>query len=217
MADFAQSLAIKEFTKKWRGLVAVASSCMILLGLYLCSFPETNYEWAHWSEGIATISNIIIPHDGELSRYVHSVGAQFLILGIEFSGTAKKALSSRTLGWMGKNSFAVYLIHPLFIRTVLVWLMYGTVKLPQDIDGVGHPIKPGILIWHKGYGSTFAALSAFYLTLYVASEYWSTYVESWCSRCLLGVENLMFTTQSPVNKKNLMFTNPGKRKNLLPR
>ena len=149
MADFTQCPTTKEAVKKRRYLLSLGSSCMIILGLYICSFPEDHYEWASWSDGIAQASNMAIPISGELSRYIHSVGAQIFILGLHFSDLAKKALSNRLFVWMGKRSFAVYLIHPLFIRTVLVWVMYGTIKLPNDFDDYGKPIPPGILIWYK--------------------------------------------------------------------
>lgn len=205
MADIMKNPSIKNATREWRSLLAVASSCLIVLGLFLCSFPEEHHEWAKWSASIATIGNKFMAKGGELSRYVHSAGAQFLILGIQFSGVAKQVLSGKVLGWMGKNSFAVYLIHPLFIRTVLVWIMYGVVKLPHDLDDDGTPMEPGILIWYKGYGTTFAALTVFYLVLYVASDYWTTCVEAWCSRVLGDVETLVFTTKATQSNRTSLL------------
>lgn len=205
MADFTQCPTTKEAVKKRQYLLSLGSSCMIILGLYICSFPEDHHEWASWSDRIAQASNMAVPKSGELSRYIHSLGAQIFILGLHFSDFAKKALSNRLFVWMGKRSFAVYLIHPLFIRTVLVWVMYGVIKLPNDYDDYGKPIPPGILVWYKGYWTTFAALSAFYIAVYVASAYWTRYVESWCSQVLDDLEVQMFTLKiSQINRKALL-------------
>lgn len=143
---------------------------------------------------------MVLPRNGELSRYVHSVGAQVFMLGIQFSDIAKKVLSHDVLVWMGKTSFAVYLIHPLFIRTVLVWVMYGSIALPQDYDEHGKPLEPGILIWGKESGVTFTALALFYVVVYVASNYWTLHVEAWCLRVLDGLEALVFRKSAPQAK-----------------
>lgn len=207
MADFTQSPATREATSKWRRSMTIGSLCMIALGLYICSFPEDHSEWTSWSHRIAGAIKILIPRNGELSRYVHSVGAQVFVLGIQFSDIAKKVLSHDVLVWMGKTSFAVYLIHPLFIRTVLVWVMYGNVTLPQDYDESGKPLEPGILIWGKESGVTFTALALFYVVVYAASNYWTLHVEAWCVRVLDDLEALVL-------RKNAL---QAKSKQLLPK
>ena len=121
-----------------------------------------------------------MPSGGELSRYVHSVGVQILALGILFAPAAQHALSHRWIHWMGKTSFAVYLIHPLFIRTVLVWMLYGTLVPPQGFDQEGKPTGPTQMQWEGVRCSNFAAFPVFYVILYLGASYWVRYVDRGC-------------------------------------
>lgn len=97
---------------------------------------------------------------------------------------------------MGKVSFAVYLIHPLFLRTILVWMLYGLVSLPPDYDEDGKPIAPGILIPSGGPFRNFASILTFYLVSYTASTYWTLHVESWCAQVLAKLEAVMLAKEN---------------------
>ena len=138
-----------------------------------------------------------MPAGGELSRYVHSIGAQILILGILFSPVAQYALSHRVMGWMGKTSFAVYLIHPLFVRTILVWTLYGTLVPPQGHDKDGKPSGPIQMPFDGVKCGNIFAFPIFYAVLYLGASYWVRYVDHWCGLVMQRLEALMFNGKKP--------------------
>jgi peptidoglycan/LPS O-acetylase OafA/YrhL len=193
LAEISQSSAIEKRFQRWGRACAIIPWCLITLGLFVCSFPPEHAEWAAWSQGLARWGKMPIPSDSELSRYVHSVGAQMLVLGILFSPTAKHALSNKPMGWMGKTSFAVYLIHPLFIRTILVWTLYGTLVPPQGHDKHGKPTGPTRMSW-SGVGiSNIVAFPIFYAVLYLGASYWVKYVDPACGLLMQKLEALMLS------------------------
>lgn len=193
LAEISQSSTVENLSQRWERACAIIPWCLITLGLFVCSFPSENSEWTAWSQGLARWGKMSMPSGGELSRYVHSVGAQLLMLGILFSSAAKHALSNKLMGWMGKTSFAVYLIHPLFIRTILVWGLYGTLVPPEGHDKHGKPTGPSRMTW-SGVGiSNAAAFPLFYAILYIGAAYWVKYVEPACGLVMQKLETFMLS------------------------
>lgn len=197
LAEIAQSSAIEKISHRWERAYAVIPWCLIALGLFVCSFPPEHSEWAGWSQALARFGKTFIPSGGELSRYVHSIGAQMLVLGVLFSPAAQRALSHRVIGWMGKTSFAVYLIHPLFIRTILVWTLYGTLIPPQGRDKDGKPTGPIQMPFDGVTCGNIFAFPVFYAILYLGASYWVQYVDHWCGLVMQRLESLMFSAKKP--------------------
>lgn len=195
LAEITQSSAIEKISRRWERAYAIVPWCLITLGLYVCSFPSEHSEWTAWSSMLAGWGKMSMPRGGELSRYVHSVGAQMLVLGIFFSPTAQCALSNRWLAWMGKTSFAVYLIHPLFIRTILVWSLYGTLVPPQGFDKDGASTGPKQMTWQGVRCTSILAFPVFYAALYLGAAYWVKYVDHWCGVIMQKLEAIMFGGQ----------------------
>jgi peptidoglycan/LPS O-acetylase OafA/YrhL len=192
LAEITQSSAVETITQQWKHACALLPWCLITLGLFVCSFPSENPGWSDWSHCLARWVRLVMPGNGELSRYAHSVGAQILVLGVLFSPGAKRALSNKVIGWMGKTSFAVYLIHPLFIRTILVWTLYGTLTPPQGQNKDGEPARPTRMPWDGVNVTNIAAFPIFYATLYLGASYWVRYVDHWCGLVMQRLEALMF-------------------------
>ena len=197
LAEIAQSSAIEKISQRWERAYALVPWCLIGLGLFVCSFPPEHSEWSEWSKSLAHLAKTFMPAGGELSRYVHSIGAQILILGILFSPVAQYALSQRVIGWMGKTSFAVYLIHPLFVRTILVWTLYGTLVPPQGHDKDGKPTGPIQMPFDGVKCGNIFAFPIFYAILYLGASYWVRYVDHWCGLVMQRLETLMFNGKKP--------------------
>lgn len=197
LAEITHSPALKEISHRWERAYTIVPWCLITLGLYVCSFPSEHPEWAAWSGVLARWGRKSIPKGGELSRYVHSIGAQMLMLGVFFSPAVQHVLSKKTIGWMGKTSFAVYLIHPLFIRTIFVWTLYGRFVPPRGQDKNGTPTGPIEMSWEGVKCGNIAAFPIFYAILYLAASYWVRYVDLWCGFVMQRLEALMFGGKKP--------------------
>lgn len=197
LAEVAQSSAIEKISQRWERAYAIIPWCLMALGLFVCSFPPEHSDWSEWSQTLGHLGKTFMPAGGELSRYVHSIGAQILVLGIMFSPTAQYALSHRVIAWMGKTSFAVYLIHPLFIRTILVWTLYGTLVPPQGHDEHGKPTGPIQMQFDGVNCGNVIAFPIFYAMLYMGASYWVRYVDHWCGLVMSRLETLMFNGKKP--------------------
>lgn len=98
---------------------------------------------------------------------------------------------------MGKTSFAVYLIHPLFIRTILVWTLYGTLVPPQGYDQDGKPTGPIQMPFDGVKCGNILAFPIFYAVLYLGASYWVRYVDHWCGLVMQRLEAIMFNGRKP--------------------
>lgn len=205
LAELSQGSTIETVSRKLKQASTAIASCLIALALFICSFPPEHSDWTGWSNRTAQIAALVKPGHGELTRYVHSVGAQILVLGIMFSPAAKQVLSHRWLCWTGKTSFAVYLLHPLFVRSILVWMMYGVMVPPPGPIKEGIPTPPGIMKWHGVTRTNVAAFPAFYLSLYLGASYWTRFVDPCCGQAMQWLETLMFAAKPPqTNGKALL-------------
>lgn len=177
---------------------------MIILGLYFCSYPEENPEWAHWSNNLLHLGHWIFPSGVEYARYYPGMGADIVATGVMFNTTAKKLLSHRFLCWMGKLSWPVYLLHAPLIRTVLTWVLFGaSVRPQQEKDPDGNQPPPGWLPIANPWVVTFA-IPLFYVFLYRVAGLWAQYVDPWCTNVTQRFEELVFRDDAKVDKPLLL-------------
>ncbi|KAJ5988941.1 Acyltransferase 3 [Penicillium waksmanii] len=114
---------------KPRALFQTVPYGLVVLGFYLCSFPDQYAEQTAWSSQLAHIGDAIFPKGSNISRYFASIGAQIVCLGAMLSPTLRRIFSSRVLLWLGSISFPLYLIHGPLMRSVLVYLLYWPMSL----------------------------------------------------------------------------------------
>lgn len=164
--------------RKWPG--RVLAPILILIGLLLASYPEDKAQWMPWSESMGRLSVYIFPTDNETPRFYSGIGLIFMALGIHFSTTAKNILSGKYLLWLGKNSFAVYLLHGALLRWLLVWFLYG-VKVPGDVFVEGQGPQPGHLP-QPGKARWYFWLPIWFVILYSVANLWTKYVDPLCAR-----------------------------------
>lgn len=131
MADLTQHPPAQSFLARHRWFSMVVAPTTIILGLYLASYPGAREEYAAWSSSLATLSHHIFPRDADVPRYFSAVGCDLILVGIYLSSRAKDALSHRWFLWLGKHSFAVYLLHGTLLRTILTWMLYGMIHPPS--------------------------------------------------------------------------------------
>jgi hypothetical protein len=90
------------------------------------SYPAGFAEVATWSTWLRDFATKYFPSEAHmaLERIYGSLGGIMLIAGIIVSPHARWALSRPPLLWLGKVSFAIYLLHGMFLRTTFAWLLH---------------------------------------------------------------------------------------------
>ncbi|CCU77320.1 unnamed protein product [Blumeria hordei] len=200
LSDLSQHPSHNHWLANHRLLSCVLSPLLIVFGMLLASYPEDKAEWAHWSEILRQMAAYIFPADNETPRYYSGLGLIFICMGIHISNFVKDALSHRWLLWLGKNSFAVYLLHGTLLRTILVWMYFG-VSIPADIiheDGSsqpGHLPYPGRLRWYFW-------MPIWFFILYSIANLWTKYVDPWCAKATESLVRFVFqeSTDDSVEK-----------------
>ncbi|KAL8949623.1 MAG: hypothetical protein Q9222_004285 [Ikaeria aurantiellina] len=204
LADVSLDSDIAAFGAAHPILQAIVSATLIFLGLFFCSFPEEHAEWARWSRGLLNLGHWIFPNDVEYARYYPGLGADIIATGILFNTTAKRILSHPFPCWMGKLSWAVYLLHAPLIRTVLTWVLFGaSIRPAQGPDSNGNPQPPGWLPIANRWVVLFA-IPLFYVFLYRVAGLWSSYVDPWCTKVTQQFEDMVFREEAKVDKPLLL-------------
>lgn len=205
-AEMSLDKDVKDWADSHPYFRTIASAFCIVLGLFFCSYPEENPEWATWSDSLTKLGHWMFPSDVEYARYYPGLGSNVLTLGVMYNDTAKKILSNRFFLFLGKNSFPIYLLHAPLIRTVLTWCLFGFSSRPQNgKDNEGHDIPPGWL----PIASTWVCLviiPLFYVFLYRVANLWANHVDPFCGRVTQWFEDLVFRddARAPTEKPVLL-------------
>jgi peptidoglycan/LPS O-acetylase OafA/YrhL len=113
----------------------------------------------------------------DVRRYWDHVGASVVLLGIFFSGTARKVLCSPVFNFLGRVSFPVYLMHNTMIKSVLTWMIY----LPSAMNPPKNE-KGELLDLQRGSTThVFIAIAIFYYILYRCAALWVKHVDPICA------------------------------------
>ncbi|KAI4146033.1 MAG: hypothetical protein LQ341_002193 [Variospora aurantia] len=204
LAELSIDSDVADFVAAYPLIQSVGSASVIFLGLYFCSYPEENPEWALWSKELLHLGRWIFPSNVEYGRYYPGMGADLVATGIMFNATAKKILSHRFLCWMGKLSWPVYLLHAPLIRTVLTWVLFGaSVRPQQGKDQDGNQLPPGWLPIANNWVVVFA-IPLFYVFLYRVAGLWAQWVDPWCMNVAKVFEETVFRDDAKVDKPLLL-------------
>lgn len=185
LADL-QNLDPETFVKptKWLSnpiLRAVLSIWFLIVGLYIASLPDTHHEWQAWSLGLRSFLTAILPKDPDYPRFASGLGLDVIAVGLHLSPLARTILSNRFFLWLGRMSFAVYLLHNQILRSVLCWMVYGfSVPAEGEPDlAFTSPLK------------LFMVLPIYLALTYGSAHLWTTYVDAWCARISERVVNVV--------------------------
>lgn len=144
--------------------------------------------------GNGTRGSIIIPLGSDRLRRFSSTCIQLCAVAIFLSPPMREALSHRLLLWLGRHSFAVYLVHGTILRTVGEWIAYGITGEPwapagKNEDGTDAPQE-----WLHPISGNRKLLAAvvFVALTYVAAWAWMKWVDSACARATQWLENKVF-------------------------
>ena len=202
LAELSLDSNVQSFITDRPIIVSLISSTFIIFGLYVVSYPEENPEWARWSMGLMNLGHYIFPQGSEYARFYPGLGSDLLTFGVAFNTTAKRLLSHSALCWMGKMSFAIYLLHAPLIRTVLTWMLFGiSPRPPPPLPGQNLPPEWIPIISHW---AVIIIVPLFYIILYRIAQMWVLHVDPWCGRVTSWIEDRVFREESKAEKPGSM-------------
>ncbi|KAF2799720.1 hypothetical protein K505DRAFT_230374 [Melanomma pulvis-pyrius CBS 109.77] len=197
LCDVGSDAAFREFVNSWPKTRRVVHTTLIIVGLYCASYPGERPDFAPWSDQLSSIGWYIFPLDTpNYSKRWTAVGWDLMATGIWLSPTLQELFSNKIFMWIGRNSFAVYLIHGTLLRVVLVRLIYGWSGEPFRVEKVEG--QDPIFHWIPRTESYFVfaiAIPAWFALLYTCAHLWTTYVDSWCAKATKALEDYMFESE----------------------
>ncbi|EPE08172.1 acyltransferase family protein [Ophiostoma piceae UAMH 11346] len=159
-------------------LARVLSPFFLVLGAFVASYPEAHPERVGWANSLHNVLVAILPAHSDYARFASGLGVQLIAIGLHFSPKMRDVLSNRAFLWLGKNSFAVYLLHGPLLRSVLAWMVYGFQTLPDTTDGEGktvHHYTP-----FPGWMHLYVCLAMWIPFNYACAVAWTNYVDPYC-------------------------------------
>jgi peptidoglycan/LPS O-acetylase OafA/YrhL len=156
------------------------AAALIFVGLYVGSVPERHWEWAEWSRNLHDFEAKILPEDPDFPRFSTGIGLAFIVIAIVIVPRLQKLLSSKYLLWLGRHSFAVYLLHMQVFKTVWTWLLYGISIKPDHLNDKGESeMTP---LQYPGHPWMFATMVPVLALTYASAYYWALYVDPYCEK-----------------------------------
>lgn len=180
IADLQNHAPTTQFTTDHRRLARTVSFILIRTGLSFASFPEGHPEWMAWSRTLLDIMTAISPDNPDYPRFASAIGLECAALGVLLNPWLQKVLSSRHLLFLGRMSFAVYLLHGPLMRTTLVWMLYGVRVPPDHANGAGGVELTRLT--YPGHLGLLACLVVWLPMVYGVAHLWMAYVDAWCER-----------------------------------
>jgi peptidoglycan/LPS O-acetylase OafA/YrhL len=198
---------------------SLLSPPIAILGLVLMSYPSNSPSAAPWS---AFLEQFGYNHLGAhaLDRMYGSVGGIMLVGSIIVSPHARAFLSQALFRWLGKVSFAIYLLHGTFMRTIFAWFLFvGAEKQEfQEKYDPGWGAEEYTVVWKYPVPGRFrciVATAALLASTLAASHFWNIKVEPLCARLTTVAEKLV-TGQLTSNEARSVLTGDPSEKQLLP-
>lgn len=201
MADLSNHPPAQKFIVDRRYLRVVVAPALIIFGLFIASYPKERPEWCGWSTWLWNLNGYLFPYGGDFPKYWTALGLDCIIMGIHLSPPAKDFLSTKYWLWLGKHSFAVYLIHGTLLRTVLVWMVYGIGQPWQEsVNEQGERVKPEWLPIRGGRGMLLFWIPIWIGMVYGLAHLWMKHVDAWCARITQQLEKHCFEEKSEGEK-----------------
>ncbi|BDD62320.1 hypothetical protein MAP00_007291 [Monascus purpureus] len=193
--SFEPSIERHPITRK------IVAAILAFAGLFIASYPGEHPEWASWSNSMLSAAYYLFPADVDIPRRYTALGLDLVILAIYISPTTRKILSRGLFTWLGKQSFAVYLLHGTLLRTVLCWMLYGISGQPwhgEIVDGNGNPIydedgEPMHPHWIARRPSWVVAICVpvWIALVYLSAALWTAYMDPFCGMVVRKLETAM--------------------------
>ncbi|KAJ5735768.1 uncharacterized protein N7483_000893 [Penicillium malachiteum] len=192
LSDLSYNATLKSWIENHRYLRKAITFPLAVAGLLIASYPGEHPEWATWSNAMFEAANYIFPPNVNIGKRYTALGIDMIIFAIYLSPSTKNFLANRLLLWLGKQSFAVYLIHGTMLRVVLCWMLYGISGQPWNGDEAGTdddrddwlPLRPP---WVVG-----VSIPVWIGLVYTFAAAWTAYVDPFCARMAAKLEKAVF-------------------------
>ncbi|KAF2006683.1 hypothetical protein P154DRAFT_517719 [Amniculicola lignicola CBS 123094] len=203
LCDLGSEGWFRELTNNWTKTRRTVSISLIIVGWYVAGYPGEHGDWAAWSQQLTDIGDYIFPAGTQdYTKRWTAAGWILAVTGIWLSPTLQGILSNRVFMWIGRNSFAVYLIHGTLLRVVLVRMIYGWSGEPWVVD----KNEQGEAVFHylprANTWVFFIAIPTWFALVYALAHLWTTYVDSLCAKATVWLEKTMFETED--NEKGVL-------------
>lgn len=195
-----------------------------IFALVLMSHPGDNPEAAPWSASLQHFGEITFG-DYSIHRLYGTIGGVLLLASIIISPHARHALSRPPLRWLGKISFAIYLLHGTILRSLFAWMLFCGSEM-QEFQDMEQPSgwPEGFLVPHMRYPlpSTLRCVVATVVSLAAilfVSHLWNLKIEPWCASLTGLVEKLVkgdLSTREALEVVSVSRTPEEKEVTLLP-
>lgn len=190
-------LSLSSLPERLSKISPYVSPFVAVFALVLMSYPSENPSAAPWSASMEVFGRT---HFGDvhLDRIFGSIGGVLLLASIMISPHARFCLSTKPFRWLGKVSFAIYLVHGTILRSVFAWVMFFGSELVEIQEMVNQsPIYPSealVSYWRYPMPGAFRRVLATVIalvTILLASHLWATKVEPLCGTIAELVERLV--------------------------
>ena len=177
----------------------VIAPVLLLTGLFLGGFPHEHEDWKPWAwwlhrtfvdpAGDGTRGSLLVPLGSDPPRRFSAACVQMCAVAVFLSPPMREALSHRLLLWLGRHSFAVYLVHGTILRTAGTWIVYGVTGEPWAAAGPGEEQE-----WLRPISKARkpVAVVVFVALTYVAAWAWMRWVDAACARATQWLEARVF-------------------------
>ncbi|KAF2470970.1 uncharacterized protein BDR25DRAFT_224716 [Lindgomyces ingoldianus] len=199
LCDLGSHPPFRQFLERWLKTRRVMQVGLVTVGVYVAGYPGEHPEWSTWSRQLLDVGNTLFPPNINTGKRWSAVGWQMCATAIWLSPTLQGIFSNRLFLWIGKNSFAVYLIHGTLLRVVLARMVYGWSGEPWVVDKneEGEPVyhwlpRAGPLVF-------MVSLPLWFTIVYSCAHLWTTFVDGFCAKLTAFLERYMFESE---DKKN---------------
>ncbi|KAK2749881.1 hypothetical protein FQN57_005297 [Myotisia sp. PD_48] len=197
LCDLANHQPSQSFISSFRWTRRLFCFFVIFTGLFVASFPAHKPEWCGWSNYLLHVSQYIFPPNVSLPKRWSALGVDMVILGIFISPGIKNVLSNRFFLYFGRNSFAVYLTHGTLLRTVLTWMLHGSITGEPWVvtkNEKGEFVNPPF--FPAGSRLRFTICIPIWIGLvYIVAHLWTNHVDTFCARLTQKIENRFFESE----------------------
>ncbi|KAJ5461527.1 uncharacterized protein N7458_003079 [Penicillium daleae] len=191
LSDLSYTTALKNWVETHRYTRKLITIPLAVAGLLIASYPGEHPEWMPWSDFMFKISEYIFPPDVNIGKRYSALGVDLVILAIYLSPSTKKFLANRLLLWLGKQSFAVYLIHGTMLRVVLCWMLYGISGQPWEGGEAATDDERDWLPLHPPWVVAIS-IPVWIGLVYVLAAAWTAYVDPFCASMTEKLERKFF-------------------------
>jgi hypothetical protein len=156
---------------------------------------------------------LIIIGDWRAENRAHLyIGSVLLVLSILFSSNFRQFLSHPIPLFFGSISFGMYLLHTMFIRTLLAWIQLGfaqphSAEIPVEGDG---NVQPSISMIREVVRVGLCILWG--VSLVFASRLWRDHIEKWCVQAAKFSEEVLRGNRElrwPLGNKGIQYASYG--------